>query len=100
MLEELLPAQNQSYILGLKLGLSAHVADSIHARHAEPRDRLLHTLMEFMKQVEPRPTWRVIIDVLRNPVVNLPHLAERVEAAHFPDTISTRVVSPIPTGRL
>ena len=99
MLEELLPAQNQSYILGLKLGLAAYVVDSIHARHAEPRDRLLHTLMEFAKQVEPRPTWRVIVDALRSPAVNLPRLAERVEAAHFPNTISTRVLSPTTIGR-
>ena len=98
VLEELLPAQIHSYVLGLKLGLSPHVVDSIHERHAEPRDRLLHVLIAFTEQTQPRPTWRVIADTLRNPVVKLPYLADNVKAAHFPDTTATRDVPPQSIG--
>ena len=93
VLEELLPAQTQSYVLGLKLGLPYHEVDRIQAQYGDPRDRLLHTLIAFTKQAQPRPTWRVIVDALRSPAVNLPHLAERVEAAHFPDPTATRSIA-------
>ncbi|CAI8030874.1 hypothetical protein GBAR_LOCUS17520, partial [Geodia barretti] len=86
VLEELLPAQNQSYELGLRLNLKPHEVKSIHATISEPRKRLLEIVLEFLNQVEPRPTWRVIVDALKSPAVNLPQLAMTVVAAHFPDS--------------
>ena len=92
-------AQNKSRVFGLKLNLPLHVVDSIQLTIAEPCDRLLQVLIEFMKQTNPRPTWRVIADALRSPAVNLPHLAMKVEADHFPDPPSTReAASTAPTG--
>lgn len=96
VLEELLPAETQSYILGLKLKLPLHIVESICATHSQPRDRLLQVLIAFTQQVEPRPTWRVIVDALRSPTVNLTQLAMKVEAAHFPNPTSTRDTRDIP----
>ena len=42
-------------------------------------DQLRDILIEFLKQVEPRPTWKVIIEALRSPSVNLPALAKDLE---------------------
>ena len=89
VLEELLPAQTQSYLLGMKLKLEIHEIEAIHMKYLDPRDRLLHIILAFLRRAEPRPTWRVIVDALRNPIVNLTALAERVEAAHFPDPTAT-----------
>ncbi|CAI8033784.1 hypothetical protein GBAR_LOCUS19057 [Geodia barretti] len=86
VLEELLPAQNQSFELGLKLNLEPHQVEGIHSTYSEPAKRLLRVVMTFLNQVEPRPTWRVIADALKSPAVNLLQLAMAVEAAHFPDT--------------
>ena len=94
VLEEILEAQNQSFVLGLKLKLPLHVVDAIHSTNLLPRDHLLQVLIEFTKPVDPRPTWRAIVDALRSPAVNLPQLAMRVEAAHFPDPAATRNTSP------
>ena len=94
VLEELLPAQNQCYVLGLKLGLAVHVVDGVHKNYQTQHDRLLHIIIAFLNGVEPRPTWRVIVDALRSPGVNLPALAKRVEEAHFPGPTSTRDVVP------
>lgn len=80
--DELLPAQSQSYVLGLMLKLPPHVLDGIHSSHSSPTDRLLHVLMEFLKQSESRPTWRAIVDALRSPAVNLPQLALKMETTH------------------
>ena len=97
VLEELLPAQNQSYELGLTLNLPPHEVKSIHATFTDPRKRLLQIVLEFLNQVDPQPTWRVIVDALNSPVVNLPQLARAVETAHFPDNTSTPV--PEATGK-
>ena len=98
VLEELLPAQNQSYELGLKLNLEPHKVESIHSTYSDQGKRLLRVIMLFLNQVEPSPpTWRVIVDALKSPVVNLPHLAKAVEAAHCPDITLTPV--PNASGR-
>jgi hypothetical protein len=90
--EELLPAQNKSYELGLKFKLPQHVVEAIHKEL--PSDKcLLQILIKFLEQAE-RPTWRVIVDALKNPVVGLTALARRVEAVHFPDSTATRDVVP------
>ena len=92
-------AQNRSYVLGLKLQLPLHVVDSICEKYSEPRDRLLQVIIEFTKQVEPKPTWRAIVDALRSPAVNLPQLAMKVEVKHFPDPTAARDSPPTsPTG--
>ena len=91
VVEELLPAQNKSYQLGLKLKLQPHEVESIHSTYPTPEERLLRIVMLFLKQVDPKPTWRVIVDALKSPLVNFPQLARAVETAHFPDTTSTPV---------
>ena len=103
VLEEILEAQNQSYVLGLKLRLPLHFVDGIYEKYSEPRDRLLQVLIAFTKQVDPRPTWRGIVAALRSPAVNLPQLAMRVERAHFPHPTATRDEPPestVPTGKV
>ena len=98
VLEELLPAQNKSYELGLKLKLPQHVVEAIHSKELPPDKYLFKVLIKFLHQVEPRPTWRVIVEALRSPVVNLPALARRVEAAHFPGPTAARHVVAETTG--
>ena len=97
VLEELLPAQNQSFELGLRLNLEPHQVEGIHSTYSEPAKRLLRVVMLFLNQVEPRPTWRVIVEALKSPAVNLPQLAMAVEAAHFPD--ATPALVPEASGR-
>ena len=92
VLEEILEAQNQSRFLGLKLKVPDYIITGIYTQYTDPKDRLYHVLVEFLKQVDPRPTWRAIVDALRNPMVNLPQLAMRVEAAHCPDPTASREV--------
>ena len=99
ILEALLDAQNQSYKLGLRLNLPLREVEAIFTKYFDPCDRLLQIIIAFLRRAEPRPTWRVIVDALRSRVVNLTALAERVEAAHFPDLTATRDVVPETTGK-
>ena len=90
MLDELLPAQNVTRAFGLKLKLPEHVVQAIHSTFSKPEERLLQILIDFTKQVDPRPTWRVVVDALKSPAVNLQVLARKVESDHFPGAVSAR----------
>ena len=101
ILEEILPAKIHYYVISLLFNLPKHVVDGIHSKKMEPEESLLEVISEFLNQVGSRPTWRVIVDALRSPVVRLHQLANEVEAAHFPDaTAAIREVVPTstPTG--
>ena len=84
VLEELLPAQNKSYEIGLKLKLPQYVVEAIHSKELPPDKYLLKVLIKFLQQAEPKPTWSVILEALKSPAVDLPVLARAVEAAHLP----------------
>ena len=102
MLDELIPAQNNSYALGLKLKVPQHEVESIHSDStcSKPRDRLLRVIIEFLKQAQPVPTWKVIVDALRSPAVDLPQLANRVEAAHLSVSTSSHDVAMDKNGMI
>ena len=68
--------------------------EAIQATYQQPKDRLLHVIIAFLQQAEPRPTWRAIIEALKSPVVGLTALARILEATHFPDPTSTRDMAP------
>ena len=89
ILDELFEAQNQSLMLGLALKLPLHEVEFIHLHYQNPKDCLIHVIVAFLEQAEPRPTWRDIVEALRSHAVNLPGLAWRVEEAHCPDSITT-----------
>lgn len=83
-------AQNKAHLLGLKLHVHPRDVEAIQTTYQQPTDRLLHIILAFLRQSDIEPTWRVIIDALRSPVVNLPHLATRLKRAHFPDPTAVR----------
>ena len=82
VLEELLPAQNKAYELGLKLKLPQERVEGIQRLYSEPRQQLLHILVEFTNQEEPRPTRKTIVEALKSPAIDLPALARKIEASH------------------
>lgn len=81
-----MPAQSRSYELGLKLLLPPYEVERVHSMYPEAHERLLNIITLFLKVTNPRPTWRIIVNALKSPVVGLTALARRVEAAHFPDS--------------
>ena len=84
VLEELLVAQNHARYIGLKLKVPQHVSDGTYT---QPRDHLYSVITEFLNQVEPKPTWRAIVDALMSTLVNLPQLAQKIEEKYiYPPT--------------
>ena len=64
--------------------------EAISKMYQDPKERLYQIILAFLRQEEPPPTWRAIVNALRSPIVNLTALAKRVEAAHFPDPTASR----------
>ena len=80
---ELLDISSKSAIFGRLLGLPRATTDQ---RFADPQDHLFHLLDEFAKQVEPRPTWSLILGALRDPLMRECRLAQRIEESLSPAT--------------
>ena len=87
VINEMWPARHKTFMLGLQLNIPAHELERIYSKYSNMDDRLFHIIIAFLRQTEPRPTWRVIGDALRSPIVNLPALAMEVEVAHLPGTL-------------
>ena len=87
--QELMEAQNEAHLLGLKWNIPPHEIEAIKREHPKQIDILLNIILKFLRQADTPPTWRVIVDALRSPTVNLTRLALKVEAVHFPAHTAT-----------
>ena len=81
---EVLEVQTKSKTFGRVLGLPKVTVDSIHQQNSDPQECLFGVLDEFVKQVEPPPTWRVILEALRNPLIGQHRLARDIESKYCP----------------
>ena len=82
---EILEVQTKSKRFGRVLGLPKVTVDSIHQQNSDLQERLICVLDEFVKQIEPPPTWRVIAEALRNPLIGFHRLADKEElSTHSP----------------
>ena len=85
---ELLPVQTKSMLLGRLVGLPTATIDVILDQNKNDLEKQLFWIIEeFVKQTEPRPTWRVILNALRSPLLRKDHLAREIEGKLFPTRI-------------
>ena len=81
---EILEVRTKSDKFGRVLKLPKATVDSVYQQYSDPQDRLFAVLDEFVKQVEPPPTWRVILGALRNPLIGQHRLAQEIESKYCP----------------
>ena len=81
---DILEVQTKSEEFGRVLKIPKPTVDAIHQQYGDPKLRLLHVLDEFVKQVEPPPTWRVIVEALRHPLIGQHRLAQEIESKYCP----------------
>ena len=85
ILEKLLPdAEECVHALGLKLLPTTDKVIRIIQTNVDNQEKLRWVITTFLRQKEPNPTWRRIVEALRSPSVNLPDLATKLERAHCP----------------
>ena len=82
VVREIINVQTKSETLGRVLELSKGKVDSIHHQCSDSQKCLFGVIDEFVAQLEPRPTWRVILNALRNPLIGQTRLAEEIEKNH------------------
>ena len=79
VVREIIDVQTKSEILGRVLKLSKTKVGSIHHQRSDTQKCLIDVIDEFVTQLEPRPTWRVIVNALKNPLIGQTRLAEEIE---------------------
>ena len=87
--EEIKEAKKKAFALGLKLNLPATTRKRINSESRSPDDRLLKTLEEYMKLMNPKPSWEGIATALNDKFVGLPELANRIRETHCSGIITT-----------
>ena len=60
--------------------LRTHEVEGICERYKEPRDQLLHVLIESAKR--GKLTWRRLADAMKTSAVDLPLIAQKIEREH------------------
>ena len=81
---DILDVQTKSDKFGRVLKLSKATVDSIYQQYSDPQDRLFAVLDEFVKQIKPSPTWRVILEALRHPLIGQHRLAQEIQTKYCP----------------
>ena len=64
MIKELLPVASNWKILGGLMGVQKHVLDKIDQDKNGVYNKLQEMLSEWLKQIDPPPTWTLIADAL------------------------------------
>ena len=93
VLTEIIDAKVKAYYLGLQLSLTPATVEGICQQYGDPQDRLLQVLIEYLKKIDPHPTWKVIAVALKSATVDLPYLAERIEKKY------SIIPTPQPSGQ-
>lgn len=89
--EEIKEAKTKTFRLGVKLGLPISTRRRINSTRLSPDDCLLKTLEEYMKMMNPKPSWGGIATALSSKFVGLPELANRIGGTHCPGISNTNV---------
>ena len=84
VMTEIHESQKHAYYVGLVLGLPSEKLDNIKMSSSDDREQLLLVTKEFLRRIEPRPTWSAIATALRSPLVGMTELAERIEQKYCP----------------
>ena len=79
IVRRLLDLQSKAKTLGHLLKLSKATIDVTPQPTSDPQAPLFFVIDEFLKQVEPRPTWRFILNILRDPLIGKHSLAQEIE---------------------
>ena len=80
--ENVHPVLPQWYNIGLKLSVPVNTLDNIRAQFRHLNICLQETLINWLV-MNPNPTWRVLVDALRSPIVGELALADKIERKYL-----------------
>ncbi len=68
------------YDIGVELEIHSGTLESIKRQYSDPKDCLNEMIKEWLKSINPRPTWKALADALKAEFVNEIALAEKALA--------------------
>lgn len=72
------------YNLGLELGLKVPILDLIDTKYrGNPSKCFRRVLKEWLRGIDPLPTWELVVIALNSPTVGEHQLAEEIEIQHL-----------------
>ena len=83
VLREVWEARSKWYYIGLELGLSTGILDAIKTENRSEYQTCLTECLKWWIAHEVLPTWLVIIEALRSPLVGMNQLAEMIEMKYM-----------------
>ena len=78
----LFDARNEWYNLGLALDVSPHVLEEIEKRFSSARDCYTAMLKEWLKMIDPKPSWEGLLQALLQFTVGRRDLAVKIASEH------------------
>ena len=82
MFEALIDVRSKWYDIGLYLKVSKGTLDAIKSQFGDPREQLREMLSEWLKTY-PYPSWKLLIEALRSPIVGENHQADTLEQLYL-----------------
>ena len=93
---EIIAVKPKSMFFGCLLKLPLRDVEGIISEYPHPHDHFVNIINKFLMQEEFTPTWRFILDTLRNPLINSSALAEQIEKRYnFPPSGNSCYIIPI-----
>ena len=82
---KLFTVKNEWYNLGLELGQRVSTLDSIDTKYSgDPSQCFRQVLKEWLKGVNPPPTWQAMVNALKSPTVVQYQVAEQIQTELSP----------------
>ncbi|CAI8028826.1 hypothetical protein GBAR_LOCUS16380 [Geodia barretti] len=91
IVRQLLDVQIKAKTFGRLLELSRAIIEVTPQLTGDPQALSFYIIDEFLKQVDPRPTWRLILNALRDPLIGEHSLAQEIEVSLTKDMTSPRL---------
>ena len=82
--KELFDARAKWYDIGIELDIPTSTLKSIKSMYNSPADCLVDMLDTWLKQIDPKPSWKVLINALEQPTVAEKQLAKRLRHKYYP----------------
>jgi len=80
--EELIGISHKWYDIGLQLNLPVGTLDKIREQYSDPQICLREILKNWLVTVNPYPTWRTLVKVLKSRAIGEHSLAKELKAEH------------------
>ena len=81
IVRHLLDVQSKAKTLGRLLKVPKAIIYVTPQSTSDPQAPLFHIIDECLKQVDPIPTWRLILNALRDPLIGEHSLAQKIEVS-------------------